>query len=92
MDNKNRMTFDSVSISLRYARAERDLKGARPFGIGSKAFYEQAEIQPPTEEGKELLIAMTSDRGRHLNDLSHVYDDKVDIKCGPMLISCIFYF
>lgn len=39
------------------------MKGARPFGVGSKAFYEQAEVQPPKEEPKELLIAMTSDRG-----------------------------
>lgn len=47
----------------RYARAERDLKKARPFGDGSKAFYQQAEIEPPKEDPKELLIAMTSDRG-----------------------------
>lgn len=46
----------------RYSRAERDLKQARPFGEGAKQFYAVADIKPPTD-GKELLVAMTSDRG-----------------------------
>lgn len=50
-------------FARRYARAERDLKQARPYGIGAQAFYEQTEIAQPTEEPKELFIAMTSDRG-----------------------------
>lgn len=47
----------------RYARAERDLRQARPFGEGAKQFYAVADIQPPTDNGKELMVAMTSDRG-----------------------------
>lgn len=52
-----------VPSLCRYARAERDLKQARPFGIGAQAFYEQAGIEPTTESPKELLVAVTSDRG-----------------------------
>ena len=51
-----------LSSNFRYARAERDLKKARPFGEGVKVFFEQAAIEAP-KDGKELLIAMTSDRG-----------------------------
>jgi len=49
--------------AAKYARAERDLKQARPYGEGAKGFYDVAEIQPDKEEKKELYIAMTSDRG-----------------------------
>lgn len=51
--------------SFRYARAERDLKQARPYGEGARRFYEQTEIESPKEEQKELFIAMTSDRGSY---------------------------
>lgn len=47
----------------RYARAERDLKQARPYGEGAKGFYDVADIQVDKEDKKELYIAMTSDRG-----------------------------
>merc|ERR1711981_1081475 len=47
--------------AAKYARAERDLKAARPYGTGAKAFYEQVQAEP--EEGKELYVAITSDRG-----------------------------
>lgn len=50
-------------ISNRYARAERDLKQARPYGEGATKFYSVAEIEPPKEDAKELLVAITSDRG-----------------------------
>lgn len=49
---------------VRYARAERDLKQARPFGEGAKRFYEVADVKVPTENPKELLVAITSDRGK----------------------------
>jgi len=49
--------------AAKYARAERELKQARPFGEGAKKFYQVAEIEPPKDNQKELLIAMTSDRG-----------------------------
>lgn len=48
----------------RYARAERDLKQARPFGEGAKKFYEVADVKPAADNDKELLVAMTSDRGK----------------------------
>lgn len=48
----------------RYARAERDLKQARPFGEGAKKFYEAADIKPAPDNNKELVVAMTSDRGK----------------------------
>lgn len=49
----------------RYARAERDLKQARPYGQGATQFFEKAEVALPAEaESKRLLIAITSDRGK----------------------------
>lgn len=57
--------YSSLTVPLfRYARAERDLKRARPFGVGSQQFFEKAEIAPEEKvEKKQLLIAITSDRG-----------------------------
>jgi len=45
------------------SRAERELKGARPFGEGSQAFYEKAEVTAPEDNKNRLYIAMSSDRG-----------------------------
>lgn len=58
-----------VCVHCRYTRAERELKQARPYGEGATKFYAVAEIEPPKDETKELLIAMTSDRGE--NTLSY---------------------
>lgn len=49
--------------AAKYNRAERDLKQARPLGVGTKIFYDQAEISAPAEEPKKLVVAITSDRG-----------------------------
>merc|ERR1711994_56205 len=50
--------------AAKYARAERDLKAARPYGNGAQAFYEHAQVGPEEgAEGKTLYVAMTSDRG-----------------------------
>lgn len=49
--------------AAKYAKAERDLKSARPYGEGAQAFFEKAEITPDPQKPKHLLIAMTSDRG-----------------------------
>lgn len=49
--------------AAKYARAERELKLARPFGEGSQAFYEKAEVTAPEDAKNQLIIAMTSDRG-----------------------------
>ncbi|GMS91601.1 hypothetical protein PENTCL1PPCAC_13776, partial [Pristionchus entomophagus] len=54
--------------AAKYAKAERELKGARSYGLGAKAFYDNIEGTP--EEGKtvapkdkEVLVLLTSDRG-----------------------------
>ncbi|GAB0099086.1 ATP synthase subunit gamma [Sergentomyia squamirostris] len=63
--NIQKITQSMKMVSAaKYARAERDLKKARPFGVGSQQFYEKAEIAAPEQaEKKRLVIAMTSDRG-----------------------------
>merc|ERR1719288_459594 len=53
--------------AAKYARAEKDLRAARPYGTGAQAFYEQAKVGEDAETaaagGKELYVALTSDRG-----------------------------
>lgn len=62
--NIQKITQSMKMVSAaKYNRAERDLRQARPLGVGTKAFYEQAEIQSPPEDEKKLVIAVTSDRG-----------------------------
>merc|ERR1712141_868758 len=67
--NIQKITQSMKMVSAaKYARAERDLKAARPYGTGAQSFYEQAKIgeEPegaPTPAGKELYVALTSDRG-----------------------------
>ncbi|KAJ6641594.1 ATP synthase subunit gamma, mitochondrial [Pseudolycoriella hygida] len=62
--NIQKITQSMKMVSAaKYARAERELKQARPYGEGAKSFYEVADIQANPEDKKELYIAMTSDRG-----------------------------
>jgi len=63
--NIQKITQSMKMVSAaKYARAERDLKAAKPYGHGAATFYEQAEVKAPNEEKpKELFVAMTSDRG-----------------------------
>lgn len=62
--NIQKITQSMKMVSAaKYARAERDLKQARPYGEGAKSFYDVADIQADKEEKKELYIAVTSDRG-----------------------------
>jgi len=62
--NIQKITQSMKMVSAaKYTRAERELKQARPYGEGSKQFYEKAEIAPPAEENKKLYLAITSDRG-----------------------------
>lgn len=55
--------------AAKYARAERDLKAARPYGSGAQVFYDQVQVAeeaegaPAAAGGKQLYVAMTSDRG-----------------------------
>lgn len=56
--------------AAKYAKAERDLKGARAYGEGAQAFFDNIGAEDQVEgtgAGKEakkrLLVLMTSDRG-----------------------------
>jgi F-type H+-transporting ATPase subunit gamma len=52
--------------AAKYAKAERDLKGARAYGVGSKAFFDNIDgkKEDATEQKKkQLLVLITSDRG-----------------------------
>lgn len=62
--NIQKITQSMKMVSAaKYARAERDLKQARPYGEGAKQFFEKAEVAAPEKEQKQLYIAITSDRG-----------------------------
>lgn len=64
--NIQKITQSMKMVSAaKYARAERELKQVRPYGEGSKQFYEKAEVAAPEKsaESKRLFIAMSSDRG-----------------------------
>ncbi|KAF4023140.1 hypothetical protein G4228_015402 [Cervus hanglu yarkandensis] len=49
--------------AAKYARAERELKPARVYGVGSLALYEKADIKTPEDKKKHLIIGVSSDRG-----------------------------
>merc|ERR1711997_873414 len=52
--------------AAKFSRAERDLRAAKPYGEGAKAFYKGAGVEGGAAEGaapKQLYVAMTSDRG-----------------------------
>merc|ERR1712018_915816 len=67
--NIQKITQSMKMVSAaKYARAERELKAARPYGTGAQVFYEQAKVGEeakgaPEAAGKQLYVAMTSDRG-----------------------------
>jgi len=49
--------------AAKYARAEKDLKGVRPYGDGTAAFYDKVEAEPVESRPKQLVVAISSDRG-----------------------------
>merc|ERR1719244_167804 len=62
--NIQKITTSMKMVSAaKFARAEKDLKAARPLGDAAQSFYEQAEVAADKEGAKELYVAMTSDRG-----------------------------
>merc|ERR1711997_1166968 len=63
--NIQKITQSMKMVSAaKYARAERDLKAARPYGHGAQAFYKGADVgEVEAEAPKELFVALTSDRG-----------------------------
>merc|ERR1711944_368324 len=61
--NIQKITQSMKMVSAaKYARAEKDLKAARPYGNGAQAFYNSAEVGSEAAE-KTLYVALTSDRG-----------------------------
>lgn len=80
--NIQKITQSMKMVSAaKYARADRDLRQARPYGEGTKAFYEVADIKAPEGKPKTLIIAISSDRGlcgaihssvaRHIRTMMH---------------------
>merc|ERR1712048_62213 len=75
--NIQKITQSMKMVSAaKYARAEHDLKAARPYGTGAQAFYAGAQVGKDAEGNakpiesatagqapKELYVALTSDRG-----------------------------
>ncbi|KAB7496077.1 ATP synthase subunit gamma, mitochondrial [Armadillidium nasatum] len=62
--NIQKITQSMKMVSAaKYAKAERELRPARPYGAGATSFYEKAEVQPAEEKPNKLIVAMTSDRG-----------------------------
>jgi len=63
--NIQKITQSMKMVSAaKYARAERELKLARPFGEGAQAFYKNAEVAAPEDaKAPKLIVAMSSDRG-----------------------------
>lgn len=49
--------------AAKYARAEKDLKPVRPYGAGACAFYEKVDPKPVESKPKQLVVAISSDRG-----------------------------
>ncbi|XP_048224093.1 ATP synthase subunit gamma, mitochondrial-like [Perognathus longimembris pacificus] len=49
--------------AAKYASAERELKPARVYGVGSLALYDKADIKAPEDKKKHVLIGVSSDRG-----------------------------
>lgn len=66
VQNIQKITKSMKMVSAaKYARAERDLRSARSYGIGADAFFEKIAPEEKETEGKksQVFIAMTSDRG-----------------------------
>merc|ERR1712066_80533 len=65
--NIQKITASMKMVSAaKFSRAERDLRAAKPYGEGAKAFYKGAGVEGGASEGaapKELYVALTSDRG-----------------------------
>jgi len=62
--NIQKITQSMKMVSAaKFARAEKDLKAARPLGDAVQAFYQNAEPSSDKEAPKELYVAITSDRG-----------------------------
>jgi len=62
--NIQKITKSMKMVSAaKYARAERELKPARSYGAGAKAFFESAELEQDKTKPSQMIVVMSSDRG-----------------------------
>ncbi|KAL5015002.1 hypothetical protein ScPMuIL_009272 [Solemya velum] len=62
--NIQKITKSMKMVSAaKYARAERELKPARSYGLGVSEFFDKAEISQDDSQPNHLIVAVTSDRG-----------------------------
>ncbi|XP_045584897.1 ATP synthase subunit gamma, mitochondrial isoform X2 [Procambarus clarkii] len=91
--NIQKITQSMKMVSAaKYARAERELKPARPYGAGTSAFYEKAEVKGEEDKPKKLIVACSSDRGLcgaiHSNVCKHIKAELKDDDSNAAII-CI---
>ncbi|CAF1170403.1 unnamed protein product [Rotaria sordida] len=53
----------TLKDAAKYAKAERELRAVRSYGLSAKAFYDNLEVEKAEGPEKHLFIAATSDRG-----------------------------
>jgi len=89
--NIQKITKSMKMVSAaKYSRAERDLKPARSYGLGAKAFYEKAEVAQDKAKPNHLVVALSSDRGlcggihssvvKYIKHMVEEEGDKMDLK------------
>jgi len=62
--NIQKITKSMKMVSAaKFARADRELKPARSYGAGAKAFYDIADIPVDESKPNHLFVAISSDRG-----------------------------
>jgi len=63
--NIQKITKSMKMVSAaKFARAERELRPARPFGEGAQAFYDRVDLNDKTPKKQDhLMVLVTSDRG-----------------------------
>lgn len=62
--NIQKITKSMKLISAtKFNKAEKELRAARAYGMGTKEFFDKAEIPKPEQPKGHLLLGVTSDRG-----------------------------
>jgi len=62
--NIQKITKSMKMVSAaKYARAERELKPARSYGAGAKAFFDNADLEQDKTQPSQMIVVMSSDRG-----------------------------
>jgi F-type H+-transporting ATPase subunit gamma len=62
--NIQKITKSMKMVSAaKFAKAERELRPARAYGLGQKEFFEKVEVPADEKKPQHLIVAMTSDRG-----------------------------